>query len=113
MNLANATVSRRELLAQPAAVLTGESKRLIIDRSVGPGRLGDAMRIAITGSWRDQDAAQWNLRNKASFFEAASALGAAFAKLGHRLVVATDSRHTADWAAVDGAVGAIPQRAVY
>ena len=71
------------------------------------------MRIAITGSWRDQDAAQWKLRDKASFFEAASALGAAFAKLGHRLVVASGSRHTADRAAVDGAVKAISQRPVY
>ncbi len=33
------------------------------------------MRIAITGSWRDQDAARWNLRNKASFFEAADTPG--------------------------------------
>ena len=71
------------------------------------------MRIAITGSWRDQDAEQWKLRNKAFFFEATSALGAAFAKLGHRLVVATDSKHTADWAAVDGAARAMPQRPVY
>jgi len=71
------------------------------------------MRIAITGSWRDEDAEQWKLRNKASFFEATSKLGAAFATLGHRLVVATDSKHTADWAAVDGAARAMPQRRVY
>jgi len=71
------------------------------------------MRIAVTGSWRDDDAAQWRLRNKASFFQATAAIGAAFARLGHRLVVATDSKHTADWAAVEGAAKAIPHGRVY
>lgn len=67
------------------------------------------MRIAITGSWRDEDEVKWKLRDKAGFFSAVENLGAEFVKLGHRLVVATDSRHTADRAAVDGAESIFPQ----
>jgi hypothetical protein len=61
------------------------------------------MRVAVTGSWRDEDATEWKLRDKDGFFTAVASLGAEIAKLGHRLVVATDSRQTADRAAVDGA----------
>lgn len=61
------------------------------------------MRVAITGSWRDEDATKWKLRDKEGFFTAVASLGEEIVKLGHRLVVATDSRHTADRAAVDGA----------
>jgi CAP12/Pycsar effector protein, TIR domain len=71
------------------------------------------MRIAITGSWRDKDKERWKLRNKAQFFEAMASLGSEFVTLGHRLVVATDSPHTADRAAVDGAVRALPRDGVY
>jgi hypothetical protein len=67
------------------------------------------MRIAITGSWRHSDKKAWGLRNRTGFFEAVRLLGAELVTLGHRLVVATDSRHTADRAAVDGAEGASPQ----
>ena len=71
------------------------------------------MRIAITGSWRDEDRDHWKLRDKTLFFEAMASIGLALVTLGHRLVVATDSRHTADRAAVDGAVQALPQDGVY
>ncbi len=71
------------------------------------------MRIAITGSWRDEDQAIWKLRDKTQFFEAMASIGSAIVTLGHRLVVATDSRHTADRAAVDGAVRALPQDGIY
>jgi hypothetical protein len=66
------------------------------------------MRVAITGSWRDKDAHDWKLRDKDGFFAAVADLGAALARLGHRLVVATDAPHTADRAAVDGAERATP-----
>ena len=71
------------------------------------------MRIAITGSWRDQDETSWNLRDKRGFFEATKTLGSELVTLGHRLVVATDSPHTADRAAVDGAEQALPEGRVY
>jgi len=71
------------------------------------------MRIAICGSWRDVDEANWKLRDKGRFFEAVSLLGGELVRLGHRLVVATDSRHTADRAAVDGAVLALPEDRAY
>jgi hypothetical protein len=71
------------------------------------------MRIAITGSWRDQDKKPWNLRDKKNFLEATKTLGSELVTLGHRLVVATDSSHTADRAAVDGAEDALPEDRVY
>ena len=71
------------------------------------------MRIAITGSWRDQDATEWRLRDKDGFFAATRALGAELVKLGHRLVVASDAPHTADRASVDGAVEALSRDGVY
>jgi vacuolar-type H+-ATPase subunit F/Vma7 len=71
------------------------------------------MRIAITGSWREKDAAEWGLRDRDGFFRAARAIGAELVKLGHRLVVATDAPHTADRAAVDGAVEGLPRDGVY
>ena len=66
------------------------------------------MRVAITGSWREEDAKEWGLVDRDGFFAAVHSLGAALARLGHRLVVATDAPHTADRAAVDGADGALP-----
>ena len=71
------------------------------------------MRIAITGSWRDKDVERWKLRDKDKFFKATTMLGEALVALGHRLVVATDSPHTADRAAVDGAAKARPEDGVY
>ncbi len=65
------------------------------------------MKVAIIGSWREQDRAQWKLREESKFFEAIRSLGYALASLGHRLVVATDAKHTADRAAVDGAATAL------
>jgi predicted nucleotide-binding protein len=65
------------------------------------------MRIAITGSWRPaknkKEAAKWKLRDERGFQQATRLLGAALAKLGHRLVVATDAARTADSGAVKGA----------
>jgi hypothetical protein len=66
------------------------------------------MRVAITGSWRPEDKKKWQLRNRRLYREAVAALGAELVKLGHRLVVATDSPYTADRAAVDGAERAAP-----
>ena len=71
------------------------------------------MRIAITGSWRHEDAADWGLHDGGDFFAAARAIGAELVKLGHRLVIASDAPHTADRAAVEGAVEALPQDGVY
>jgi hypothetical protein len=71
------------------------------------------MRIAVTGSWRDQDAKHWKLRDKAGFLEAVASLGAELAGLGHRLVVASDALHTADRAAVDGALRVLVREGVY
>jgi len=71
------------------------------------------MRIAITGSWRVEDEQLWKLRDKEKFFEATKTLGSELVTLGHRLVVATDSCHTADRAAVDGAEKALPEDRVY
>jgi len=71
------------------------------------------MRIAITGSWRDEDQKKWNLRNKAGFFDAIASIGADLVALGHRLVVATDSSHTADGAAVNGALRTLSRDGIY
>ncbi len=71
------------------------------------------MRIAITGSWRDEDVARWSLRDEDGFFRAMTTLGRELVTLGHRLVVATDSPHTADGAAIDGAVQALPEDRIY
>ncbi len=71
------------------------------------------MKIAITGSWRAQDKKDWGLRDKRGFFSAVESLGAELVMLGHRLVVATDSPHTADGAAIRGALRALPREGVY
>jgi hypothetical protein len=71
------------------------------------------VRIAITGSWRDRDEKDWGLRDKPGFFSALQSLGAALVRLGHRLVIATDSPQTADGAAVAGALQALPREGVY
>ena len=71
------------------------------------------MRIAITGSWREEDAKLWNLRDKPAFFDAVRMLGGSLVQMGHRLVVATDALHTADRAAVDGAELAMTREGVY
>jgi hypothetical protein len=65
------------------------------------------MRIAITGSWRPAknkaEARRWKLRDERGFQQATRLLGAQLARLGHRLVVATDAPRTADCGAVEGA----------
>ena len=71
------------------------------------------MKIAIIGSWRESDADEWHLRDKQEFFKAVNMLGGSLVEMGHRLVVATDAQQTADRAAVDGAVHALPRKGSY
>ena len=67
------------------------------------------MRIAIVGSWRHEDKEGWGLRDRLKFGDAMKALGAELAALGHRLVVATLSSHTADGVAARGALTRLPE----
>lgn len=71
------------------------------------------MKVAIIGSWRREDAEAWGLKAESDFFEALRSLGSSLAHLGHRLVVATNAIHTADRAAVDGALRALTHEGLY
>jgi hypothetical protein len=66
------------------------------------------MRVAVLGSWREQDKETWRLREtQDSFAEACNRIGAELIKRGHSLIVGTASRHTADDNAAEGAVAAL------
>jgi CAP12/Pycsar effector protein, TIR domain len=66
------------------------------------------MRVAALGSWRTQDQAEWKLKGSpAAFRKAAWRVGEELAKRGHSLIVGSDSRHTADRHAVDGALSVL------
>jgi hypothetical protein len=68
------------------------------------------MRIAVLGSWREEDQADYKLRENATEFRnAAWRVGEELAKAGHSLIVGSDSRHTADRHVVDGALSVSDQ----
>lgn len=63
------------------------------------------MRVAVLGSWREQDKRAWKLRDSPRGFSAACRqVGAELIKQGHSLIVGTSSRHTADGNAASGAI---------
>jgi predicted nucleotide-binding protein len=64
------------------------------------------MRVAVLGSWRTKEAAQWGLKNPDLFASACQQIGKVIIRLGHTLVVASDQEGTADLHVVEGAVQA-------
>lgn len=65
------------------------------------------MRVAVLGSWRQEDKKSWNLRETPEAFRAACRqVGLELINRGHSLIVGSDSDHTADGNAVQGAVEA-------
>lgn len=66
------------------------------------------MRIAVIGSWRREDARDWNLRESPELFgQACRRIGQELIERGHSLIVGTDSEHTADGLAARGAYEAL------
>ena len=64
------------------------------------------MKIAVVGSWKPAEASEWKLTNADEFPKACRAIGNAVVRLGHTLVVGSESTQTADYHAVEGAVQA-------
>jgi predicted nucleotide-binding protein len=63
------------------------------------------MRVAVLGSWREEDKKSWKLRETAEVFRAACRrVGCELIERGHSLIVGSASRHTADGCAVQGAI---------
>lgn len=63
------------------------------------------MRVAVLGSWRQEDRENWNLCETPEEFRAAcKRVGSAIIEKGHSLIVGSDSEHTADGCAVEGAI---------
>jgi hypothetical protein len=66
------------------------------------------MRVAVLGSWRDEDVSGWKLRGTAGEFGAACRqVGAELIRRGHSLVIGSGSHHTADGNAARGAIEAL------
>jgi len=66
------------------------------------------MRVAVLGSWRQEDKQSWILRETSEAFRAAcTRVGARLIEQGHSLIVGSDSAHTADGNAALGAVQAL------
>lgn len=66
------------------------------------------MRVAVLGSWRQEDVSRWKLRGTpAEFAEACRRVGRELIERGHSLIVGTDSDHTADGHAARGAYEAL------
>ena len=66
------------------------------------------MRVAVLGSWREEDKKEWGLRENIERFRAAcQQVGSELVERGHSLIVGTDSKHTADGNAVLGAIEAV------
>lgn len=62
------------------------------------------MRIAVLGSWREQDAKKWSLRDTPdSFQQACRRIGFELIRRGHSLILGSKSLHTADGNALEGA----------
>jgi hypothetical protein len=66
------------------------------------------MRVAVLGSWRQEDKKDWKLRETPEAFRAACGqVGAELIRRGHSLIVGSDADHTADANAALGAVEAL------
>lgn len=66
------------------------------------------MRVAVLGSWRQQDKKSWRLLDTSEAFrKACRQVGAELIRRGHSLIVGTDSEHTADGNAALGAIEAL------
>jgi hypothetical protein len=65
------------------------------------------MKVTVLGSWRNEDAGEWALRDQAGFQTACRRIGAAVVRQGHDLIAASDHEYTADFNAVEGALGAL------
>lgn len=62
------------------------------------------MRVAVLGSWRQEDATQWALRGtQAAFSAACRRIGLELIQRGHSLILGSSSPHTADGNALEGA----------
>ena len=62
------------------------------------------MRVAVLGSWRQEDAQGWELRDTSERFqEACRRIGLELIKRGHSLILGSASLHTADGNALEGA----------
>ena len=72
------------------------------------------MRVAVLGSWREEDKAEWKLRGSSEEFrKACQRVGAELIQRGHSLIVGTESEHTADGNAVIGALEAFKAGATH
>jgi predicted nucleotide-binding protein len=70
------------------------------------------MKIAVIGSWKEHDSAEWALTGSLTAFGAACReIGRTIALRGHTLVVASHSKRTADRFAVQGFLKAKPKAA--
>jgi len=66
------------------------------------------MRVAVLGSWRQEDKESWSLSETPEAFRAACRqVGLELINRGHSLIVGSDSDHTADGNAVQGAIEAL------
>jgi Predicted nucleotide-binding protein containing TIR-like domain len=66
------------------------------------------MRVAVLGSWRQEDESSWKLlETPEEFRHACQRIGRELIERGHSLIVGTDSTHTADGNAVQGAIDAL------
>lgn len=65
------------------------------------------MKVALVGSWKEQRAGEWELRDKDSFSDTCCELGASIVQKGPKLIVGTESETTADAYLVEGAVQAL------
>jgi len=65
------------------------------------------MRIAVLGSWRAEDVTNWGLCEEKAFAQACKQVGREVIARGHSLIVGTDSLHTADGLAAQGAFEAL------
>jgi hypothetical protein len=66
------------------------------------------VRVAVLGSWREEDKKSWRLLDTAEAFRnACRQVGAELIRRGHSLIVGTDSAHTADGNAALGAIEAL------
>lgn len=64
------------------------------------------MKIAVFGSWRKEDAPEWDWSGTEDIFHAACKnLGAKIAGEGHSIIVSSDRKHAADRYLVDGFIG--------
>ena len=65
------------------------------------------MKVAVVGSWKAKEAAEWGLKSQDLFPKACRQIGNAIIRLGHTLVIGSESEGTADFYAVEGAVQAM------